>query len=256
MLPTLHTFSLHTIAEDVFHYSREWANAISDPRQFLLTVPDEGKIIAGLEFYFAVLIFGFVLQSPFVLGQKADFGDKARAVASSVVGLVSSAVIAMSWHVAFHLLGGHASFGGTLLVYVYSGAPYIPLLALASLISFAGLPPTLQHKGLNFATAAVLPPDFANDPSTRKGFVIFGGLALYAIIIWSMIVQLRGMKYVHQVSGVRLFFCVVFALAITAAEAPFLKELSAVFNSAEPPPALNAAQPSAPPVAPSESAVA
>jgi len=237
--------NLHMIAMYAFKYSTEWANAISDPHRFLYTMPTEAKVVDGLEFYFAVLIFAFVLQAPFVLGQKGDFGDKARLVASSVVGLVTSAVIAMSWHIAFHILGGHATFTGTLLVYVYSGAPYVPLISLASLISFAGLPPYLQHKGLSFATAAQLGPDLAKDPGTRMRFVIVGSFSLYGVLFWSVIVQLRGMKFVHQVSGIRFFFCVVFALVITAIEAPLLKELSAVFNTPDAAPAESAPLPAA-----------
>lgn len=57
-----------------------------------------------------------------------------------MVGLASSAVIAMTWHFVFSLLGGGASFSGTYLAYVYAGRPYVPLSAFSSLIVFASLP--------------------------------------------------------------------------------------------------------------------
>jgi hypothetical protein len=227
--------NFHSMAEYVLHFMQTWSMVISNPKHFLAPLfhPQDRQAIDGLEFYFATLAFSFVLQAPFVLGQKGEFGEKARLAASSVVGLVSSAVIAMAWHFAFSWLGGSATFTGTCLAYVYAGAPYIPLLSLASLITFAALPADLQHYALNPATAQSAIKRGMTDPRTRKGLVVLGSLAFLGIIVCSTVVQLRTMSFVHGVTGWRAVWCIIVSLVLAGVVAPLLKAIASVFN---PPP--------------------
>ena len=224
--------NLHETAEYIVYFLQRWSAAISDPRHFLAPLfhPSDAQTIDALEFYLATLTFAFALQVPFVLGQKGELGEKARLAASSVVGLVSSAVIAMTWHLSFSLLGGGASFAGTCLAYVYAGAPYIPLISLASLITFAGLPSDLQHFALLPATAEAAMRRSWTDPRTKKGLVGLGSLGFICVMVWSAIVQLRSMSFVHRLTGWRLFWCIVISLVMAAIVTPLLKAIASVFN--------------------------
>jgi hypothetical protein len=223
--------NIHDLAEYICRFVDQWSTAISDPRHYVSTHP---HVVDSVEFYLSIMIFSFVLQAPFVLGQKAEFGEKTRLAASSLVGLVSTAVIASTWHLGFAVWGGHATFQGTWIAYVYSAAPYIPLASLASLIIFAGLPADLQHYALLPAHANAVIAKALADPRTKKGLVGIGSLSLVCIIVWSVFVQLRSMRFVHQVSGVRFFACVVTCLLITAVVGPLMRAIVSVFNPPSP----------------------
>ncbi len=224
--------NLHETAEYIVYFLQRWSAAISDPRHLLAPLfhPSDAQTIDALEFYLATLTFAFALQVPFVLGQKGELGEKARLAASSVVGLVSSAVIAMTWHFAFSLLGGGASFAGTFLAYVYAGAPYIPLLSLASLIAFAALPLDLQHLALSPATAKAAAQRGWTDPRTKRGLLGLGSLGFTCVLLWSAVAQLRSMSFVHKLTGWRLFWCIVISLVMAAIVTPLLKAIASVFN--------------------------
>jgi|GEM_PF-1311872 len=222
-------FDFHKLATYVFHFVQKWGMAISDPRNSLVPHPREPATIDALEFYFGTVILAFFIQAPFLLGQKGE--EKARFAATAIIGSVSGAMVAMSWHLAFSWMGGAANFAGTWVGYVYAGAPYVPLIALASVLTFSALPPDLRHYALTPATAPQAFKRGFEDPRTSKGLVVLGSLSSICIGIWSMIVQLRNMRFVHRLTGLRFVGAIAIALIMTAILAPVLKALASGFSS-------------------------
>jgi Yip1 domain len=224
---------LHSLAVFVLQVSTTWAQAISDPQQFLSPSfqPTDEQITRGLEFYFAMIAVSLLLYAPFVLGShKSELGDKAGLAASAFVGLFSTALLAMSWHFAFWLLGGASTFSGTYLAYVYAGSPFTPLITFSSLIIFGALPPDLRRYAINPTTAQKGMVRAWADPRTNKILFLLGTLLGLVFIVWSLIVMFRCMSFVQNVGGLGLVGAIVLILLITAVVGYVLKAVQSVFN--------------------------
>ena len=225
--------SLHSAAEFLLHVLKYWTRSISHPKQFL--APDfhplDGQLIDGIEFYFAMLVVSLLLYAPFVLGQRGEFAEKASLAAGVILGLLSTTVIAMTWHLAFSLLGGGASFGGTCLAVIHANGPYLPLMAFASLIVFAALPADLQRHAVNPATAKFAMERGIIDPRTNKGLSALGGLATLALLAWSAVVTFRCLSFVHGLLGLwRVAGAVALSALIAAPLSVVFKAVASVLS--------------------------
>lgn len=223
---------LHELAAFILQLSHKWAQSISDPKQFLSQAfqPTDDQLLSGLEFYFGIIAISLLLYAPFVLGSsKGELSDKVQLVASSFVNLFFGAVLAMSWHFAFWLLGGASNFSGTYLAYVYGGAPFVPLITLSSLIIFGALPPNLRQYALNPTTAQKAMKAGIADPRTSNTKIILGTLLTLGFTAWSIVVQFRCMSFAQNVRGWRLVLVIVLILPISMLVGYLSQTVQAVF---------------------------
>jgi hypothetical protein len=214
----------------------QWSSAISNPKQFLTPhfQPGDNQVIDGLQFYFPILVFSLLLYAPFVLGRKSEFAEKIRLLASTVVGLLIGLAAALSWHLAFWLMGGGASFSGTYLVSVYAGAPYVPLISIFSLFLLGALPPELQPLALNPATTQKAMQLGMADPRTNTVAVAFGSLLVLGITVWMTFVMFRCMSFVHSLGGWRLVVAIVVSLLIGSFVFRIFQFIQAMFSPQQP----------------------
>jgi hypothetical protein len=208
-----------------------WIAAISNPKQFLapLFQPSDTQIVDGLEFYFLIIVFNLLLYAPFILGRTSELADKIRLLASSVVGQLFGVVLVLSWHLAFWLLGGGASFSGSYLVTVYAGGPYMMLASVTSLIAVAALPPELRPLALNPVTAQQAIQLGIADPRTNSVAIVLGGFLSWGITIVMTVVLFRCMSFTHSLVGWRLAVAILFSLLISCLLVPALKFVSSIF---------------------------
>jgi hypothetical protein len=224
---------IHEWVKYILEVLGKWMDAISNPWQFMGQAfqPGSEQVYDGLEFYLTMLLVTFVPYAPVAFSQKGEMGDKMRVATNAILGLVSSAVLAMTWHFSFWLVGGQASFGGTYLAYVWAVSPYLPLMTLASLVAVAGLPPHLRRYALNPSTAQEALKRVNEDPRTSMGLVAVGSLGALAVLGWSIIMLLRCFCFVHDVSGWRLVGAILLSVVLAAPVGRVLKGLSSLLQS-------------------------
>ena len=233
-MPTAPSF--HTVARYLVWFIEQWSLAIREPKHALVPglKADDPVVVDALEYYLATLAFSLILQSPFILGQLGDLAEKLRLAAASVFGLVEMTIFALVTHIAFSKAGGTAGFSGTFMASVYASAPYTPLIALAGLLVFAALPPHEQHHALSPIAGPAVLKRVWNDPQTKHGLVILGSLGGTGIAIWSGLVQLASMKFVHQLGFWRFILALIYSVVLAAIVVPILKAIGKVFNVAPP----------------------
>lgn len=193
------------LAHKAIKLMETWSRAVTDPKQFMSGAhpfqPDDNHIAEALAFYITMLSVSMLIMTPFILGQKSEFAEKAKLVASSVMGLLFSAVVAMTWHFSFKMMGGTASFGGSYLAFVYSAGPFGIPMTIVSLLIFAALPPDYRPRALNPTTANAVMAQAKTDARTNQGLLGVGGLLALVLMIWSLVIQFRCLTFVHGVTG-------------------------------------------------------
>ena len=231
MLLLLIPTDIHTWVEYLLAFVHKWLAAISNPKQFLAPLfhPDDKELVAGLEFYFVIIVFNLLIYAPFTLGKRSELADKVRLLTFSVVGQLFGLALVLSWHFAFWLLGGGASFSGTYLVTVYAGGPYMMLASVSSLIVVGALPPELRALAVNIVTAQQAIQHGIKDPRTNTVAIVVGGILGWAFGIWMTVVLLRCMSFVHGLTGWRMFLAVLLSFLISGLSFPVLKLLLSPF---------------------------
>lgn len=219
--------------EKMLELCKRWFSSISEPKNFLDVAfhPSEQAIFAGIEFYIALLVISLLLSSPIFLSLRGPYSDKIRLMARGIIGLVSSAIITMTWHFSFWLFDGQATFAGTYLAYVYVWGPYLPLITAISLIIFSGLPASLRVYALNPAMKQEELAKAMNDPETSRGLVGFGTLMIFGITLWVFVLQFRCLSYVHNVFGWKLAGAILVSLILMGPVGMILKRLGTLSYS-------------------------
>lgn len=232
VLTLLIPFDIHSWIEYLLAFVHKWIASISDPKQFLLPLfhPSDTQIVDGLEFYFLIIVFNLLLYAPFMLGKGSELADKIRLLAAIIVGQFFGVILVLSWHLAFWLLGGGASFSGTYLVTVYAGGPYMVLASVSSLILVAALPPELRPLALNPVTAQQALQLGIADPRTKNIAIVLGGFLSWGIMIWMTVVLFRCMSFIHSLVGWRLVVAILFSLLISGLLFPALKFVQSIFT--------------------------
>ncbi len=196
---------------------RTWLAAFTDPLQFLSSAftPSSEQVIEALEFYLKVVAASLVIYGLVtVFAERGSLAVKAKMLANGLLGIVFLFVVAMVVHIPFWLLGGKASFLGTLLTYIYAAAPYAPLMAIAQWILVAGMPADLRRYALNPATAQRAGQVASQDPDTDKFTYFLGCLMVLGLLGWSLFVTFRALGYVHDVGGWWLALAIVLSFLI------------------------------------------
>jgi hypothetical protein len=196
----------------------KWLAAIKDPGQFLNKgfAPTEQQVIDAFKFYLAVIsvsliIFGLI--SLFV--ERGPLGIKAKMVANGLLGIISLLVTAAAAYFPFWLLGGKATFSGTLLAYIYASVPYGPLIAIGQWIFVAGMPAHLRPYALNAATSYEAGKIAASHPDADKMTLYTGTLIGLALFLWAFYLAAWALGLVHDVGGWRLAIALILWLVIS-----------------------------------------
>jgi hypothetical protein len=216
-----------------------WRQAVTNPEQYLKPgfQPTEEQLFNGLDFFFAMLLLSLVIYAPLGAKKQGDFTDKSKVAINAVLGLLFAGAVANAWYFAFWLLGGTASFSGTFLAYVYAASPFVPIMALASLIIARGLPPHLQHLAVNPKTARDAFKQAKDDPRTSQGMVGLGGIAWWGVLGWSACVLLRCFSFIHEVGGWKFVGAIALSalsvVVIAGLVGPILQWLSRLFGGDE-----------------------
>jgi hypothetical protein len=198
-------------------FFQKWIAAIVNPGQFLSRsfAPTDEQLADGLKFYLAVAaasLFIYGLITIFV--ERGSLAIKARMLANGLLGIILLFVAAMAAYFPIWLLGGKGSFSGTLLAYIYAGTPYAPLMAVASWIFVAGMPPRLRRYALNPATGQELGQIAAQDPDTDKVTFYIGSLIVTGLVVWSLYLVIRWLSFVQDLGGWRLAVAIILWFAI------------------------------------------
>ena len=178
-----------------------WWAALTDPWQFLSPSynPNPEQIAAGFEFYVGVFLITMAVLLMTVLAcGRGSTGIRAKMLGYGLLGLAMFVVVAIVMHFAFSLLGGKASLAGTCLTYVYAAAPYQPLIAFASWVIASGMPAQLRPYILNPFTSSEAGARAAKHPETDMVTVGLGTLASVGLIIWTLILVFRALRYGHD----------------------------------------------------------
>lgn len=207
--------SFDETSTQILAVAARWRLAITDPRQLLDAAfqPTDEQVAAGLAFHLAMVAVAAALYAPVALTAGGLVG-KGRVLLTSLLGLLFTAVVALTWHAAFRLCGGQASFAGTYLAFVYAAAPYVPLTALCGVLMVTGLPGYLRPFALNPATARLALAVAQHDPRTSRGVIGLASLGLLAILAVNVVVTLRMFSHVHDLGGWRLAAAVGLSLLI------------------------------------------
>jgi len=195
-----------------------WLLALTNPEQFLSRpfAPSPDAFTAGIEFYLHVLaasvaIYGLII----VFIERGSLAIKARMLANALLGAIMLFVIAAVMHFPFWLLGGQATFGGTLLTNIYSGTPYGPLMAIGMLVFIAGMPVELRRFAINPATAKQASEIALKDPQTDKFTFLVGCAIVVGLMFWTLFVTFRYLSFSHDVHGWRLAVAILACLIIS-----------------------------------------
>jgi hypothetical protein len=199
-------------------FFEKWLSAITNPGQFLSKsfAPTDQQLADALKFYVVVasvslLIYGLIT----FFAERGSLAIKARMLATSLLVIIFFFVGAMAAHIPMWLLGGKGSFSGTLLAYIYAAVPYAPLVAIATWIQVAGMPPRFRRYAFDPAAAQKLGPIVAKDPETDKITFFIGFLILVGLIVWSLFLVIRWLSFVHDLGGWRFTVAVVFLFVIS-----------------------------------------
>jgi hypothetical protein len=197
-------------------FLEQWISVLMNPSQFLSKdfAPTNEQFIDGLGFFLKVLLAQvgiFVFLTLFV--GPAAHGLKARMIANGLFGVFSLFAAAMVVHIPFWLIGGKASFQGTLLTYIYVAGVYSPLVAVALWIQVAGMPLKLRPYALNPATAQKAGQMAALDPETDKVTYFIGCLITLGLIVWIIFLVFRWLGFVHDLRGWSLAIAVLVSFA-------------------------------------------
>jgi hypothetical protein len=220
------------MAEHGLRYFKAWRQAVEGPEQFLAQAfdPSEAQLLDGLELYLVMMSVSLLFTAPLALWQRGNLQDRSKGVANTVLGLLFTGLVAMTWHIAFWLFGGASGFTGTYLAYIYAAAPLVPLLAFSSVLVFAGLPPYLRRFALSPATSRQAVMLAQDDPRTQRGLVALGGLLSFGLMVWSAIALLRALSFVHNLSGWRLVGAIVLSMLLAVPVGAVLRAVSAVLR--------------------------
>jgi hypothetical protein len=195
-----------------------WLSALTNPEQFMRQpfAPSSDDFTAGIEFYLHVLVASVAIYGLIIVFiERGSLAIKARMLANALLGAIMLFVIAAVMHFPFWVLGGQATFGGTLLTNIYAGTPYGPLMAIGMLIFIAGMPAELRRLAINPATAKQASQIAAQDPQTDK-FTFFVGCAIVVgLMFWTLFVTFRYLSFSHDVHGWRLAVAIVACLIIS-----------------------------------------
>jgi hypothetical protein len=215
--------------------AHSWAQAISAPKSYLQPhfIPGEVLIAEGLKFYLTMLAISMVFYLAIALRHGSEFGAKVRLAANGVSSLLTTALVAMIWHLPFHWFGGKGSFGGTFLAVVYGSAPYAPITTLLVILMLAGLPERLRHGAMNPTTAGAATQEAMNDPNTSKGTFFSGCLLMFLGVLVSWIVTLNCVAYVQDVHGLKLVVAILLSLILSVPVGFFFQKISAVLFPSE-----------------------
>jgi hypothetical protein len=227
--------SAHTWAAYFIHFFQKWSESFSTPKGFLGEPrpfhPSEQQMTDALSFYLGIVAICLVVISPMWVGQKNEFAERVKLIGNSVMGLFFTLAVAMSWHFAFHLMGGSASFSGSCLAYVYAAGPLLIPLSFVTLLVYAALPPELRAYASNPLAAKAVMNQAMTHPKTKKG--LFGLASVLSLILIgrSLFVQFRCMSFIHGVTGfwrllATIGLSILFAMPITYV----MQELSALFS--------------------------
>ncbi|MFO0928040.1 MAG: YIP1 family protein [Gemmataceae bacterium] len=220
--------ALREVVKEAMVGFERWKQALLNPQQFLEVgfQPTEDQLTEGLEFYLMMFVVSFVLFAPLALAARGEVATKTKVIINGALGLLFTALVAMTWFAAFWLLGGHSNFTGTLLAYIYSATPYLPPTAFCSLLIFTGLPTELRAYALNPATAQAAMQVAAEDPQTSKGMVALGGLGSLGLMLWSVVVVFRSFGFVHELSGWKFAAAIALSIVVAAPVSSVLRRLS------------------------------
>ena len=206
-----------------------WSSSITDPKALLnfSFSPTDAQILAGLTFYLEMMVLSLVLQSPVILGHKAEFGDKLRMIASALCSLASLALCAGAVDLSFRLLGGGSAFAGSFLAFAYGFTPYGPLLTLASLMMVVSVPADLRPYLMNALTAQEAGKRAAQDERTNRPVFMMASILLLIVMILAFAVLFRCLMFVHHVHGLRAVASIILAIIALAIVGVPLKYVSA-----------------------------
>jgi hypothetical protein len=195
-----------------------WLAALTNPAQFLSQpfAPSPDEFTAGIEFYLHVLVASVAIYGLIIVFiERGSLAIKARMLANALLGAIMLFVIAAVMHFPFWVLGGQATFAGTLLTNIYAGTPYGPLTAIGMLVFIAGMPAELRRLAINPATAKQASQIASKDPQTDK-FTFFAGSAIIVgLMFWTLFVTFRYLSYSHDVHGWRLAVAILACLIIS-----------------------------------------
>ena len=200
-------------------YFEKWMRAISNPDQFLGRAfsPDAGLFHDALKFYVVITAATLVISGLMVvLARSRSVAIKAQMLA---IGLLNLAFLFVGSAVAYFpmwLMGGKATFSGTLLSNIYSGGAYSPLLAGAQWILVAGIAPRWRHYILSPATAAAAVPYALADRDTDKVTYFVGSLIVLCLLGWAAYTTIRSLGFVHDLGGWRFVVAIILWLVISA----------------------------------------
>jgi hypothetical protein len=189
-----------------------WMSAITNPGRFLRLgfVPTDDELIEGLRFYFTVTAASLIAYGLITLfGKRGSLAIKGRMLAIGVLGIVFLFVTAAISYFPFWLLGGTASFSGTLLAYIYAVGPYGPLLSIGQWVLVAGMPAALRPDALNPATSQDAVKKAAVDPKVDKMTLYIGAVFILGLSVWMIVLMFRWLAFVHDVGGWRFAAAVI-----------------------------------------------
>jgi hypothetical protein len=217
---------------DLPRYFEKWIAAISNPYQFLGPAfsPTDGQFDDALKFYLVVTAFSLIIYGVMaVFADSRSLGIKAQMLANGLLGIAALFVIAATVHFPMWLMGGKATFSGTLLSNVYSGNAYAPLLAITQWIFVAGMAPHLRHYMLNPATAQAVVPYAMMDRDTDKVTFFIGGLIVLCLAGWAIYTTIRSLSFVHDLGGWRLAVAIILWLVILVPVSTVLQRIVTMF---------------------------
>lgn len=223
----------HQYFEYILLIVKTWAQAISNPKQFIFPYPPAEAVVTAMEFYAVLVLLSILLGAPVVVAQKGDLADKTRLAANGVFSVISMSAIALTWHISFWAFGGKSSFSGTFLAYVYAGSPYVPLTALATWIVASAYPKRLLVYWVVPGMAHQAMKEAKDDPNLSRGMVALGCFSTSGILIWSLIVMLRCMSYVHALTGWRRVGAVLSSVLIAIPVAAVLRRMGTLLQAEE-----------------------
>lgn len=185
---------------------RQWFESISEPTKMLTKgfQPSDEQLIYGLEFFLFIISISFLFYVPLVAIRDEQFGNRLKVAARILLTLTRLLVLWLFLHLVFNWLGGKANFAGTLLAYIYSGAPYLPIMSFFSMIMIAGLPADLRVQALNPLTATKALQDAQSRYDTHHGIIAIGSLLSLLATLAATIITLKSMAYIHDLSTLRI----------------------------------------------------